>query len=448
MKYYSRNDLIFLAVICLIHTVYFGLAWHYEHIFNGDSFEYIYEAINIRDYNFFYSGNPALPIEEEYKTLRTPGYPLFLLLVYSFVVNNWIVLSLQNLVSVFNIMLARHTLKAVGYCERLDRLLLMFIILFPSQFIYANTIAPDILLQTFCLVYFSHAIAFLKTGSVKKMLGMAVAIIVGLFIKPVLYPLAIIHCISFVIYTFVQHRRLTKSAVTAFIPILIVCFYCLWNQQKTGKFHFTSIQSFNAIYYYNNYLKSTKGTTEARNFLTVERSAIAALPSLKERYDYAQSRGLDLLKGANASYLAFHLKRSAEFFVETGKGEMDLFLGNNTLGKLYADDTKGLKTILNESGVPGLTKHLIVYPTGFLAILVLCANLVRLGGFVLFFVFSRQRSIIKWFIGLYVVYFAAITGPISNAHYVLPISLILMGCASIGLSRLLTVNNNRPIITQ
>ncbi len=448
MKYYSRNDLLFLAVICLIHTVYFVLAWHYKHIFNGDSFEYIYEAINIRDYNFFYSGNPGLPIEEEYKTLRTPGYPLFLLLVYSFAVNNWMVLFLQNLVSIFNIMLARYTLKIVGYSVKLDWLFLMFIILFPSQFIYANTIAPDILLQTFCLVYFSHAIAFLKTGRVKNMLAMAVAITVGLFIKPVLYPLAIIHCIAFVIYTFVQHGRLTKSAVTAFIPILIVCFYCFWNQQRTGKFHFTSIQSFNAIYYYNNYLKSTKGTTEARNFLTVERSAIAALPSLKERYDYAQSRGIDLLKRENVSYLLFHLKRSAEFFVETGKGEMELFLGNNTLGKLYADDTKGLRTILRESGFSGLTKHLLHHPAGFFAILILGVNILRLAGFVLFFVFDEQRAIIKWFIGLYVVYFAAITGPISNAHYVLPISLILMGCASIGLSRLLTVKNNRPIITQ
>ena len=93
----------FVAVIALVHLVFFLLACYYRRIFMGDSFEYIYEAVNIKDALFFYSGNPAMPIEAEYMTQRQPLYPIFLLSVYFFSINNWVVLVLQNLLSIFNI---------------------------------------------------------------------------------------------------------------------------------------------------------------------------------------------------------------------------------------------------------------------------------------------------------------------------------------------------------
>src|SRR5690606_11860617 len=140
MKSRLRPNLVFYAVIVLAHLFFFSLAWTYERIFNGDSFEYILDAINIKDRFFFYSGSPALPVTEEYKTLRTPGYPLFLALIYSIAVNNWLVLIFQNLLSALNIFYFRKTLLQHGYNARYDWLLLIFILGFPIQFIYANVI--------------------------------------------------------------------------------------------------------------------------------------------------------------------------------------------------------------------------------------------------------------------------------------------------------------------
>src|SRR4051794_24943157 len=92
-----RQDKVFIGIIALVHIVFFLLACCYRHIYMGDSFEYIYEALNIKNHFFFYSGNPSMPIAPEYMTQRQPLYPLFLLSVYLFTVNNWLVIVLQNL---------------------------------------------------------------------------------------------------------------------------------------------------------------------------------------------------------------------------------------------------------------------------------------------------------------------------------------------------------------
>src|ERR1700721_1499962 len=103
----SRRDKIFIGAVALVHGLFFLLALSYKRIYMGDSFEYIYEALNIKKYFFFYSGNSAMPIVPEYMTQRQPLYPLVLLSVYAFTINNWIVIVSQNLLSVFNIYYAR-----------------------------------------------------------------------------------------------------------------------------------------------------------------------------------------------------------------------------------------------------------------------------------------------------------------------------------------------------
>src|SRR5690606_27843019 len=144
----------FVTAVALLHILFFCMALHYGKIYNGDSFEYIYEAVNIMQEGFFYSGNPAMKIEEEYKTLRTPGYPFILGAVYIFSVNNYIVLFFQNLVSVFNILYARQKFLSKNFRNKYDGWLLLLLLFFPSQFIYANIMAPDIWLQTCVLIYF------------------------------------------------------------------------------------------------------------------------------------------------------------------------------------------------------------------------------------------------------------------------------------------------------
>ena len=447
MNQTSRRNLFFLAVISVVHLAFYLLALHYKRIFNGDSFEYILEAVNIKNSFFFYSGNAALPHLDEYKTLRTPGYPFFLLLTYMVSINNWVVLFLQNIISIWNIAYFRKATTALGYNIKYDWLLLLFIVSFPSQFIYANTIAPDLLLQTFVLIYFGNAICFLKTKQTRHLTYMALALTVGLFIKPVLYPFAFVQFLALAIYAAVLKKNVRKTIMLASLPVVCILLYNSWNLTRTGKFHFTSIQSFNALYYYHNYIGGREGSAAAKAFMDTERKKIRELRQFKERYDYAQHRGVELLRREFVPYLLYHLQMSSRFFIETGRGELEMFTGRLTLGKLYENKSKSFKQELAENGITGVTEYLRHNTSAIIALVVLLVNLVKVGGFVLFVFYSRHERIVKWFVILFIAYFALITGPISNAHYVLPVSLVIMGCACIGYYALLAKKNNKGIIT-
>jgi len=429
MKSQSRLQLTFALVIVGLHVVFYLLALHYQHIYNGDSFEYIQEAVNIKDNFFFYSGNRALPILEEYKTLRTPLYPVFLALIYSLKINNWLVLFVQNALSVFNVFYFRKILLENGYTGRFHWLLLLFIVGFPVQFIYANTIAPEILLQTFSLFYFRYAFRFLTSRQAKAAFQMSTALLLALLTKPVFYPFAFLHFLlvcGFIIFYKTNWRRCLAAA---FIPIAGIVLYSFWNYERTGKYHFSSIQSFNAIFYYNSYLQAKNGFDSSRSFLNHERQIIAGMPAFKDRYDYAHQRGSGLLKENFSGYTLFHVKHSLLFYLEPGKGEIDLFTGRMTLGGLYTAKTANFREVLNTRSFQKIVRYLTAYPATWLALFILALNLVKCTGVLLFFFYARVNRVAKWFLLICFGYFALITGPISSPHYVLPVSLIFAGCA-------------------
>src|ERR1043165_4262375 len=174
----------FLTFIVIAHMLCFLLTLQYKRIFMGDSFEYIYEALNIKTDCFFYSANRVLPISPEYMTQRQPLYPLFLLTAY-ILGNNWLVLVLQNLLSIFNIYYLRNTLFSFGYKDKYDWILLLLTVAYPIQFIYADTIAPEILLQTSVLVYFRQATLLFQRKRLKHASWASLALIFGLLVKPV-----------------------------------------------------------------------------------------------------------------------------------------------------------------------------------------------------------------------------------------------------------------------
>ena len=122
-----------MGVVFLAHALCFLLALYYRRIYMGDSAEYIYAAVNLRHLGILYSGNPALPIDISYLTQRPPLYPLFLGLVYSVQVNNWLVLVLQNLLSVANVLLARQIGLRLGLNRKFNGLFVVFALVYPAQ---------------------------------------------------------------------------------------------------------------------------------------------------------------------------------------------------------------------------------------------------------------------------------------------------------------------------
>lgn len=430
--HFTKKDKTFIGIITLVHVVFFLLACVYNRIYMGDSFEYIYEALNIKQHFFFYSGNAALPIEPEYMTQRQPLYPLFLLGVYLFTVNNWIVIVLQNLLSIFNIWHLRRSLLNIGYQPKYDWLLLLFTIAYPAQFINANTIAPDILLQTFTLLYCSNFISLFQTKQHKHAIFMSLALIAGMFVKPVLYPFVLVHIII-LLATGIHHKvLLQRTVLIAVMPLTAVLLYNYWNLTRTGKFHFTSNQAFNASYYYYPFISQTQGQDSANKFLQKERAAYASIPDYKDRYDHANERGTELLTENFVPYMLFHLKHSARILIEPGKAELDLFTGKLTYGRLYSKEQTGFFATWKNKGITGMSEYFSNNPSMLAVILILVFNCIRLIGLFWFFTNKNIHWLLRLFTFVFISYFAVAAGPIANTRYFLPVSLIVIGCAVIG----------------
>ncbi len=431
----NKKDRIFAGIIVLVHVAFFLMACGFKRIYMGDSFEYIYEALNIKRFFFFYSGNPAMPISPEYMTQRQPLYPLFLLGVYMFVVNNWLVLVLQNALSIFNIYYCRMVLIRMGYRQKYDWLLLLLIIAYPAQFINANTIAPDILLQTFALLYFGSFVLLFQARELRYAIYMSLALIGGMMVKPVLYPFVVPHIVILVAVAVYHKVLLQRTIAVAIMPLLAVLLYDYSNYTRTGKFHFSSNQAFNASYYYYPFISKREGADSANRFLQKERRDYAAIPEYKDRYDYANERGGELLKQNFLPYMAFHLQNSARIFIEPGKAEMDLFTGKLTYGKLYNKEQTGFYATWETKGLAGMNEYVHNNPSLLFVVLVFIFNCIRAIGLFWFFTDRNQHLLVRLFVLGFVAYFAIAAGPIANTRYFLPVSLVVIGCAVLGFMR-------------
>lgn len=438
MKKIILADIRFFASLIVMHIVFFAIALHYHKIYNGDSAEYIYMATNIKDHGWFYAGNPALPVQAEYLTLRPPLYSLFLATVYCFTVNNWVVLVLQNLISIFNIYCLRDTIRKFGYSRKYDWILMAFVLLYPSQFVNANIIAPDILLQTFMLLYLRYFVLLMKTHQWRNGIGMSLALIAAMMVKPVAYPLAFIHCLLMLgLWKRFRSQNL-KLFFSALAPILVVILYSGWNYERTGKLHFSSTQSFNAIFFYYTYLSGTEGRETAEPFLQSERAHLDSLHTFRERYDYANARGTKLVAGHFLPYIKYHLVHSASMLITPGKGELDMFIGKLTLSELYSvHQPESFWSIIKSGNKEKLRKYLYANPSLPLMMIVLFFNVLKLAGFVLFLLSKRKPGYLRLFIICMTGYFCMVAGPIGNSRYFIPVSLIVAGTAAIGYQDLL-----------
>lgn len=442
-KLIGKKDLKFILFLFFVHAIFFTMALLYKRIYNGDSFEYVYMALNIKEQGWFYAGNPALPVVTEYLTLRPPLYPLFLTMVYLFVVNNWVVIVLQNLISIFNILYLRRTVRILGFKRKYDYIFMALVMLYPAQFIHANTLAPDILLQTSVLVYFHHFVLLVRQREWKHGLCMSVALIAGFLIKPVLYPFCWVHCILLLALATWLKLKLFRCAVASVLPIAVLLLYMSWNHQRTGKVHFSSTQSFNAIYYYYFYFADKSGIGPAKAFLQEERQTLSEIPVFKDRYDHANEKGMALLKDNFVPYMSFHLLHSARLIINPGKGEMDLFTGRETLGGLYAAPKESFASALKRNGIGGLNNYLRTNPTFALAAIVLVFNLLRLAGIIFFMADRKVNILIRLFVAGLIAYFSITTGPIENTRYFIPVSLIAIGCAAMACQRALQRYKNK-----
>jgi hypothetical protein len=419
----------FIVIIIAMHLAWLLAGMHWGRFYNGDSYEYIYLAESISK-GHYYGANPVMPVIDYRISSRTPAYPLFLLTFYTlFGKSNIIILLFQNLLSVASCCIILNTFQRISSFKKYSWVYLLFIVFYPAQMFFATTLAPDTLLQFFLVLYFRQLVLSIYEPKASRIGYMSLWLILAIMTKPIMYPFLFLH-FAFALWYFLRNKA--KIVVfTGAIPILVIMGYGLWNKQRTGLFHISSVASNNLLHYNARFfLVSKYGEPYADSVVGGIKTKMESMNGLKQKYEYASHEATAIIKRDLLSYGLFHLRESIRFFIEPGKSELDLYTGY--LGYNFNPKALTFYRSYKERGIAGGWDYLKSYPWLPLVLLVFFFNLIRVAG-VFLFIFNKSLPLsFRVLSTIYVLYFAAITGPVANTRYFLPVLLVTSAMATIG----------------
>jgi hypothetical protein len=285
--------------------------------------------------------------------------------------------------------------------------------------IYANFVMTEILFQSLFLGMVWFLWKFVEKPSRKSMLVYGSLLSVAILLKPVMYVFAGVNLfiLGWLIFRKKRHFSMLYAAI---LPILIVMTVGLWNQQRTGVLHYSSIQQINLLQYNAYYtLVNSDGTEVAEATINQITDVADTMSHYPDRYAFIQSSAIDILKSHLPAYMKLHLKGMANFFIDPGRFDLYSFFGlEEREGK-----GQGLLFHYSESGYRGIFSYLGKQPVLLLFWLVLIAlgNLIKLLATVRF-AFLKCISLEKRLLLLvFVGYLAGVTGPLGASRFAVPL---------------------------
>lgn len=429
-----KNSKKILLPIVILHLFWFAAGMMWKHFYNGDSYEYIYLAENMK-HGLYYGANALLPIVDYGMTSRTPLYSLVLLLNYSiFGLNNIPIFILQNIVSIASCMMVYNVFHRLFPTTKKGWIYMLLIAFYPAQLFFPTMLVPDTLLQFFLMLYFREFLLSFDAPNNKRMARMALWLILGTMTKPIVYPFLILQAL-YSIWYYTKTKR-AFVILLGLIPLVSLIGYGLWNKSRTGLYHISSVQSHNLLNFNARaFLIFKYGQAYSDSVLDAANEGLNQRKGLKNKYEFADKAAKNIIKRDMMGYAFYHLKESARFFIEPGKIDLDLYTGQASL--VFNPNAPNFYLELKKDGIKGAWNYLKGYPYLPFILLTIFFNFVRFFGWLLFLSDRRYPLILKIFSSVYILYFAVITGPVSNTRYFMPVLLVMSAFSMLGFAGLI-----------
>ena len=220
------------------------------------------------------------------------------------------------------------------------------------------------------------------------------------------------------------------------IPLLSIIGYGYWNQARTGLYHISSIQSDNLLNAnVRAFLNFKYGQAYGDSVLDAANIRVHQQKGLKAQYECADKAAKAIIKDNFVSYTLYHLKESARFFVAPGKFDLDIYTGLGT--DHFQPEAPSFYGEFKKAGIGGAWRYLLSYPLLPLLLMVMFFNVIRIVGWLLFLFSKRYSFALKLFSTIYILYFALVTGPVSNTRYFLPVLLVMSALSALGFAGLM-----------
>ncbi|MFD0990241.1 hypothetical protein ACFQ1R_09045 [Mariniflexile jejuense] len=299
-----------------------------------------------------------------------------------------------------------------------------------SQFIYANYLMSEILLQ-FLIILLCYA--FQNTITKKSLwwlFGFQLIIVLLFLTKPVFY-LFVIPNILICIWL---SKYISKAAFFSLIPVLALVMYMSWNEQRTGHFEFSSIQNLALKNYNLLYFQTNKYNKDYAHKINDKiDNEIAQLDSYKEKQQAIKSLSTQYIKKDFLSYTWFHFKGSFRMFIDPGRFDLYNFFNFNNKNEV------GFLEHLNSNGITGAFNYFKKQPIIIILLLpiILILNLIKLFGFGKFWITNYKTvSPVLWLAFFIIIYVTLLTGPLSASRFLVPLLPLYCMFASLGLLNL------------
>lgn len=422
------------TVLVLAHV--FAMAWAVQsgHWDFPDTDRYRLAAANLVQHGQLYArawphAAPHGQTVQEF-TIRPLGYPAVLVATRGGTATPWLVLLLQNVLSLLSLgVVLRWWARRARPYPRHWAGALALILTFPAQLIYANAVMSEALLQSMLLTLTFAIVAFYRTGRRRYWLGAAGAVTLALLLKPVCCLMAGGLAGAGLVLSW--RKRQLSLLVTGLLPVLVMGAYMAWNQQRTGYFHFSSITEINLLQYNAaGVVRQVAGPAAEEAWVTGVLRQANAQNDFDARQRLIQTRAEAVLWAHPGVYARQHLLGMGAFFLDPGRFDVSEFLGLAPLsgGGLLAQVRAGAGWRAVEQLPLGLLVALF---------LILLANLGRLvlavRGFRRLGAHARADRAERWVAVGLLAYLALLTGPLGAARFLMPAWPLLLGLALLGL---------------
>jgi hypothetical protein len=418
----SSKQILFLIIG--IHAVYFLAACYFKGIYLIDSYGYLMQADNIKDYGTWYAEDWNAPLLVDYFSIRPPLYALFLIILHTISENILFVLFVQNIISIINCWLVYEFVKKqVSNADRIQFAMIAGLLFYPAQMMHANFVMTEIVFQSFMLLLFLSMYEFMKQPQWKCSLRIAILLSLCLLTKPISLLLPVI-AVCFMLWAIVKQRSKWIFIATLLLPMLTFHAICLQNRHATGYYHYSSIKSINQLKYNARYtLVNAKGEVFADSSIAACMQLANAQPTYGERLQLMDAKASGIIREYPLAFIKLYIKGVAAFFLDPGRFDVYHFFAiedKGTVGLMYEIQTHGLSAIIT---------YLKTAPVMILGLLFLnfCWNLFACVC-LLFFVLGKIRipANIRILVFVFVFYIAAATGPVGVSRYRVPVYPFLL----------------------
>jgi hypothetical protein len=422
------------AVVVGAHMLTLGWVLHHRNWSFMDTGRYVQAAENLWLHGELYARPwpamvPGGQAVQEF-TIRPVGYPLAVLGMGGAGGHPAMLLLAQNILSLLNLgLVLRWWSRWASPSSREWALAVVAVLTFPAQLIYASAVMSETLLQTAVLGIVVSALAFIHVHRLRYCAGAAVAVIAALLLKPVFYPLAFVVAMLAIGVGW-RYRRPAVTAI-GLLPVLVVGLYMLWNQQRTGYLHFSSIAEINLLQYNAaGVLRQIAGPEVEEKWVTQVLDQANAAPDFATRQHFIQAQAGAMLTAHAGLYARQHAQGMVALFLDPGRFDLSQFLG-------WPPPAGG--GLLTQARQGRLWQAAAGLPWGQLGLLgvILLANVVRLGlavrGFQQLQNASDPLRYGRWVAVGLLLYVAALTGPLGAARFLVPVWPLLLALALAGL---------------